>query len=127
MKDNIFVTAINCIDGRAQKPVIKFLTNRFEVDYVDMVTIPGADKVLSQNTDEAIVTSIRNSVEISITKHNSKIIAIVGHHDCAANPVDIKEHMDQIKKSIENVAAWELKASILGLWIDQNWNVNELA
>ncbi|MGB3082317.1 MAG: carbonic anhydrase, partial [Candidatus Omnitrophota bacterium] len=44
-----FATAINCIDGRAQKPVTEFAIRKFKVDYVDLITEPGPDKVLSEN------------------------------------------------------------------------------
>ena len=36
-----FCTAINCMDGRVQLPVIRFLQERFKVDYVDVISEPG--------------------------------------------------------------------------------------
>ncbi len=36
-----FCTAINCMDGRTQLPVIEFLKNKLSVEYVDTVTEPG--------------------------------------------------------------------------------------
>jgi hypothetical protein len=42
-----FVTCINCIDGRTQLPVIEFLRRKYDVDFVDLITIPGADGVLA--------------------------------------------------------------------------------
>ena len=55
--------------------------NFYGVDYVDMVTEPGLNKILSENRDRTIVESIKKRVEISVMKHNSKLIALVGHHE----------------------------------------------
>jgi len=32
-----YCTVINCMDGRVQLPVIKYLKERFDVDYVDSI------------------------------------------------------------------------------------------
>ena len=42
-----FVTAINCIDGRAQIPVIDWLKAATDADFVDQITEPSADKALA--------------------------------------------------------------------------------
>ncbi len=44
-----FGTALNCIDGRTQIPIINWLKENFDVDYVDLITEPGMDKVLAQD------------------------------------------------------------------------------
>ncbi len=36
-----FATAINCMDGRVQLPVIAYLKSKYVVDYVDAITEPG--------------------------------------------------------------------------------------
>ncbi|MHC4798252.1 MAG: carbonic anhydrase, partial [Planctomycetota bacterium] len=77
-----FATAINCMDGRTILPVTEWMKHNFQVDYVDMITEAGPDKVLSQGTP-AQVQSIKDLVSISVEKHNSKVIALIGHHDCA--------------------------------------------
>ena len=69
MSSKTFGTAINCMDGMTQKPVIDFVRNRFNVDYVTL-------------------QSIRRRLEISKVKHQSRDIAVVGQHDCAGNPVE---------------------------------------
>ena len=38
-----FGTAINCIDGRTQQPVIDYIKQNYAVDMVDMITFPGAN------------------------------------------------------------------------------------
>ena len=118
-----FATAINCIDGRAQKPVIDFVGRRFSVDCVDMITEPGPDKILSENKKTEIIKSIKDRVAISVEKHESKAIVIVGHHDCAGNPVTRDEHLKQIKKAKQNIDKWNLGISVYGAWVNENWKV----
>ena len=36
--DKTFSTAINCMDGRAQIPVIEYMKESFGINYVDMIT-----------------------------------------------------------------------------------------
>ena len=42
-----FGTAINCIDGRVQLPVINWMKATHHVDWVDVITEPGADEALA--------------------------------------------------------------------------------
>ena len=121
-----FATAINCMDGRVQIPVIEYLKTRYDVDYIDMVTEPGPIRALWQNSDSAMVESIKKRVEISVFKHHSSLIAIVGHHDCAGNPVNKDTQVKQIQTSVKTVASWKLEAQIIGLWVDENWEVSEV-
>ena len=86
MMDFRFGTAINCIDGRTQEPVIEFMKQKYNIDGVDMVTFPGVDGVISNRKNSDEITFIRNAVSISIEKHRSRVIAVVGHFDCAGNP-----------------------------------------
>ena len=64
-----FATAINCIDGRVQKPITEFAINKFNVNYVDLITEPGPDKVLSENKALDIIKSIKRRTLTSIKKH----------------------------------------------------------
>ncbi|MGZ3602969.1 MAG: carbonic anhydrase, partial [Ktedonobacterales bacterium] len=75
MATGIFGTAINCIDGRAQGPVADWVKVNGNVQYVDMITEPGADKALAQSSPSRI-ESIKQSVLISVNAHKSSIIAI---------------------------------------------------
>jgi len=117
-----FGTALNCIDGRTQIPVIKWFKENSNVDYVDLITEPGVDKVLSQS-NWAEIERLREKVIISINAHNSNIVAVVGHYDCAANPVSNFEHFRDIVASTYTVASWGLPVKIVGLWVDEFWHV----
>jgi carbonic anhydrase len=122
VKGKKFATALNCMDGRVQEPVIKFLKEKYKVDFVDMITEPGIDRILAEG-DEKMLEKIKNKIEISIKKHGSKVVAIVGHTDCAGNPVERKEHLRQIRKGKEILKSMNIKAEILGLWVNENWEV----
>ena len=67
-----FCTAINCMDGRVQHPVIQFLQERFNANYVDMITEPGPNLILSKQTEKDKINSIINRVEISLKKHHNQ-------------------------------------------------------
>ena len=66
---------------------------------------------------------IRKRVEISVNKHGSRLVALVSHHDCAGNPVSKEEHMDQLADAMKVVVEWGLPARVLGLWVDEAWQV----
>ena len=77
-----FCTVLNCIDGRIQLPVIVYLRDRFNAEFVDAITEPGMSLVLAKQDNTVLVQSILAKLKISVEKHNSVGVAIVGHHDC---------------------------------------------
>lgn len=117
----IFATAINCIDGRVQKPLIEFVEKRFLVDYVDMITEPGPDRILSERIQKDIIRSIKRRVLISLKKHNSKFIIIAGHYGCAGNPVSENTHKRQIRKAVDVINRWGVKVPVFGIWLNKGW------
>ena len=121
-----FATVINCIDGRTHIPIIKWVRESYDIDYVDMITEPGPDKVLSENTATFTIESIKKKISISIEKHGSKLLFISGHHDCAGNPVDETKHKEQILKSVKNIASWRLSIPVKGIWVDHRWQVSRI-
>lgn len=122
-KTNTFATVINCMDGRTQLPVNEWLRQHLQVDFVDTITIPGPDKVVSKGLFNDI-HAIQQMVAISINKHGSKTVALVGHVDCAGNPCTKEEHLAQIETGINNMKQWGYPAKYLGLWVDENWDVH---
>ncbi len=123
MSEGKFATAINCMDGRTQLPVNEWIRREYHVDYVDTITEPGPIKILSDNKD---VGSIKKRVLISVGKHGSSNIAIVGHHDCAGNPVDKATQLAHIAGAIKTIVSWDLNVNVVGLWVDENWRVNKV-
>ena len=122
-----FATAINCMDGRVQSPVIDYLKATYHVDYVDMITEPGPNRILSDNIDRVAVNSIRKRVEISVLKHGSRAIFVIGHHDCAGNPADEDEQKTEISNSISLIEKWGLPVEVVGgLWVDKDFQVSTI-
>lgn len=127
MAEGTFATAINCMDGRTQQPVIDWMRSKYGVDYVDMITEPGPDEILAHRHPD-LTASIKKRVLISVEKHGSPVIAIVSHGDCAGNPVSQDEHLGHLRKSMELVRSWELPVEIVGVWLDEpDWEIDVIA
>jgi carbonic anhydrase len=127
MSDKKFATAVNCMDGRAQLPVIEYLKKKLGVDFVDMVTEAGPVKALAENADKGFLDAVKKRVRVSVEKHHSQAIAVVGHHDCAGNPVGEAEQRRQIERSLAVIGSWKLDVELLGLWVNENWQVEAVA
>lgn len=126
MTSGTFGTAINCIDGRAQAPVSDWVKVHGHVTYVDTATIPGADHVLAEGQHDLVAT-LRRNIEVSVHRHHSAIIAVAGHHDCAANPVSAEEHQRMIRAAVAVVHGWGLPVRVVGLWVNDWWQVEVVA
>lgn len=124
--NSTFAAAINCMDGRVQEPVSEFIKNKYGVDYVDMITEAGPNKILRKNNDKRTIKSIKKRVRISIDKHGAKVVAVVGHYDCAGNPVDKEQQIRDIKGAVKNVKNWGFDVEVIGIWVDENWISNEI-
>jgi hypothetical protein len=96
------------------------------VDYVDMITEPGPDRLLAEAKDLTACASIRRRFKISINRHRSSLVAIAGHYDCAGNPSGKETQLEQILTAIKRVVAWKLGVKVIGLWVDESWEVREV-
>jgi hypothetical protein len=103
------------MDGRTTIPATNFIRETFRVDYVDTVTKPGPVKILAEKADG--VEDIRRMVEISVTKHGSKVITIDAHPDCAGNPVDDVVQIAELRKAKETIESWGFPARVFILWV----------
>lgn len=119
-----FATAITCIDGRVQQPVADWMKLHTNVHYVDLITEPGPDKVLSSEST-FVVDEIIRKVSFSIRYHDSPVVALCGHHDCAANHATKEEHVEQIIEGVRVLMSYRLNVRLLGLWLSE-WNSIEL-
>jgi hypothetical protein len=115
------------MDGRVQLPVIEYLKRRFGTEYVDVVTEPGPNLILARQSNHDLVASIFERIKISVEHHHSIGIAIAGHFDCAGNPASKEAQILHIKDAIALVQGRYSQIETIGLWVDENWEVNELA
>jgi carbonic anhydrase len=121
-----FCTVIDCMDGRVQRSVLDFMTERFGVPYVDTITAPGPNGILSRQDDERALHSILRCIEVSVHKHRTVGIAVVGHHDCAGNPGD-REHQDtDTRAAVCYLRDQFPHTRIIGLWVDETQSVEEI-
>jgi len=125
--DKKFACAINCMDGRVQDAVKNYMKKNYQVDWVDMMTEPGPNKILAENTDTAVIGNIKKRVDISVNHHGSKVVAIVGHFGCAGNPAEKQAQIEQLKKSEEVVKSFGFPAEIILLWVEGDWETVERA
>ena len=124
MPQNKFATAITCIDGRVQQPIADWMKLNANVHYVDLITEPGPDKLLSSGPAHLIDEVVRK-VSFSLHHHASTVVALAGHHDCAANAADKEEHVEQILEGVRVLLSYGLNARVLGLWLNE-WHSVEL-
>jgi len=121
-----FSTAINCMDGRTQLPVNEYMRRRYGTEFVDTITEPGPIRILADQADAGLLESINHRIGISVDKHGSKAICVVGHHDCAGNPVDRATQEGQIRQSVATLKSRYPEADVVGLWVGETWAVEEV-
>ena len=117
-----FGTLVTCIDGRVQRPTILWMRDRFTLDYVDVISEPGPDKLLAEGWPSDVLP-VRKKVGFSIQAHASRLVAICGHYDCAGNPATPDEHREQIRRSVRLLRAWAFSAEVVGLWLNEQWQI----
>lgn len=117
-----FATVINCMDGRAVRSVLKYFEDEHDIPYPDMITHPGVDGHFGKwDTEE--LEKVREKILISVGHHGSRIIAFVGHDECAGNPVSKEEHFRAITQGIDTLSRWDFDTNdsllFLGLWVEK--------
>ena len=120
-----FACAINCMDGRIQDAVKNYIKEHHGVDYVDMVTEPGPNKILADNADAGAVENIKKRVGISVEHHGANVIAIVGHFGCAGNPVEKDQQVEHLRQAKKTVESFGFPAEIILLWVGEGWQQAE--
>jgi hypothetical protein len=114
------------MDGRVQDAVKDYMKKNYEVDYVDMITEPGPNKILaSPELAEGLVENIKKRIEISVHHHGSKALAIVGHFGCAGNPAEKEEQIEQLKKCKGVIDLFGFPVEVVMLWVDGDWQTVE--
>ena len=61
-------TCLNCMDGRVQLPVIAWIKANYPVDFVDVITEAGMDRVLAKQED---ISEVLRSIKVSVTLNQS--------------------------------------------------------
>ena len=113
-------TCLNCMDGRVQLPVIAWIKANYPVDFVDVITEAGMDRVLAKQED---ISEVLRSIKVSVALNQSTRFFIVGHHDCRGNPVDESHHREDITKAVGRLRILWPAQEVVGLWINDRWQV----
>jgi carbonic anhydrase len=121
-----FATVVNCMDGRVQQPVLEYCQKKFQAEFIDSITEPGPNRLLAEQTNQALLDSIMARLKISVERHGSNCIAVAGHHDCAGNPTPAPEQEAHTIKAVKFLKEKFSGLRIVGLWVDENWQVQEL-
>ncbi|MEL7570182.1 MAG: carbonic anhydrase [Eubacteriaceae bacterium] len=126
MSHGKFATLITCMDGRVQDAGNEFMKKTFNIDYVDVITEPGPNKILSENNLKLIVENTFKRVDVSVFSHGSDVIAVAGHYDCAGNPVNKETQDIQTANAAKLIKAKYPDKKVIGLWIDKDFKTVEI-
>lgn len=108
------------MDGRVQLPVIEWIKSNYPVDFVDVITEAGMDRVLSSQED---ISEIQRSINVSVNVNKSTKLFVVGHYDCRGNPAPDTVQHQQIGISVKRLKELWTGHEIVGLWVNSNWQV----
>ena len=121
-----FGTVINCTDGRVQYPVLDYLKNNFDLDFFDSANEAGPLRTLTKKSDKCRLITLKEQIRASLEDHDSKFIALVGHHDCTDNPGDRAFQENQLDLSLDYLQrAFGTGITYLGLYVNERWEVEE--
>ena len=124
---------ITCMDARCHKfkVVEDWLYKRRKIYYLDPVTEAGPNKILADNPssglDKFVVENIKRRLGVSVKYHKAKIVVIVAHEDCAANPAKKEVQIQHLREAAKTVESFNLGLEIILLWLDSTFkNVEEI-
>ncbi len=83
-------------------------------------------KILAEAGDSSPAKAIMGRVAISVEKHCSDKVAVVAHYDCAGNPEPKSVQMRQLSSALNTVKSWNFPVEVIGLWVDENWQVHRV-
>ncbi len=120
----LFATAVNCMDGRVQRPVNEAVRSLSGARYVDTITEAGVVRYLAGELEETHETqAVLMSIRVSVEQHGSRSIAIVAHDDCAGNPISNDDQKAQLAQAVAFVREHFPHCLVAGLWLGMDWVV----
>ena len=121
-----FCTAVNCMDGRVQGPILSYLSNRFDGCHVDDITEAGPVNVLASDPESSCSKAIYRKIDVSVNAHGSRVIAVVAHHDCAGNPKPKEAQLEDLRVSVEVLKRRYPDLQVIPIWVGEDWRVEEV-
>lgn len=121
-----FGTLVNCTDGRVQYPVMDYLKKKYDFDFFDAANEAGPLRTLTKNSDKCRLITLKEQIRTSLEEHDSKFIALVGHHDCTDNPGDRAKQEKQMDEALDYLQrSFGTSIKYVGLYVNENWEVEE--
>ena len=111
------------MDGRVQVPVLAWIQGNYPVDFVDVITEAGMDGILARQED---ISEILRSIKVSVDLNRSTRLFVVGHFDCRGNPVGEDLHRADITKSVLRLKKQGPLQEVVGLWVNNRWQVQQI-
>lgn len=122
MASTPFALAINCVDGRVQRPLLQWVRDSLSLEELDCLTVPGPDAALCEAGAE--YDRARKLATFLAEKREHACALVAGHWDCLGNPVGQARHREQIVRAAGELHGWGIAPRTLGLWIDEGWEVS---
>lgn len=120
-------TALVCIDGRVQMPVIHYMKARFALDYVDIISEPGINRLVAEGANDSFLDWIVRKIRITLDRHGSNHIAVVGHFDCGANPAPELEQAIHTRQAIDRLRPFMPDyVQFCALWVNARRGISEI-
>jgi len=121
-----FGTVVNCTDGRVQYPVMDYLKKAYDFDFFDSANEAGPLRTLTKNSDKCRLITLKEQIRTSLEEHDSKFIALVGHHDCTDNPGDRAKQENQMDEALDYLKrSFGTRITYVGLYVNEQWEVEE--
>ena len=121
-----FGTVVNCTDGRVQYPVMDYLKKHYDFDFFDAANEAGPLKTLTKDSDKCRLITLKEQIRTSLEEHDSKFIALVGHHDCKDNPGNRSFQENQMDDALDYLQrSFGTSITYVGLYVNERWEVEE--
>jgi len=113
-------TVINCIDGDAQLPALRFFNNAWKTDWVDLITEAAPEKLLSEGTDTTAIGHLFRNILESLDGQSEKRLAIVSHATCSCCVASKDAKLEMLRKSGRYLVKQFPDVKVAGIWLDRN-------
>jgi hypothetical protein len=111
-------TAVNCIDGEIQQPTIEYLKKVWLVDWVDVITAPAPELLLSECSDNTGIRLINENIQASMAHQERRRVAVVAHCDCIFNTAPTQVKRGMLQGAVRHLRESLTDAEVVGVWID---------
>lgn len=130
-----FACVLSCMDGRCQQHAFEYAQRLFGAEHIDTVTEPGLDGILAGSSSPvyskpgavgAAQEAVMLKAAVSAKGHGATQCLVIGHNECAGNPVSHEQHVADIKKAVAKVKSWGLFKEVHAAVFNPEWQLVEI-